>query len=458
MTSPLGSDPFAPPPASGSAPSPSERESLPTGVLIGLAVFAAFLVVGGGLFLVASQEDDGETSSPRITIVADDDTDEDDAPTGDADDESAEDREGEGEARPSIEVTEHIACPEGTEPLFCELVAFVEAERGRPFQTFPSIELEETDAFRERLLDGFEDDTVDLENYGNLLRSLGLIPLDADIVSVYRDLLEVGVVGFYDTETAELVVRGGEFDLYAQSVLVHELVHAHDDQWLDLDRPELDDAEGEAEGEEAAGFLAVIEGNAERITAAWTATLSAEDQALMDQQSLALFTPEDFAVIARIPTFLAQDLSWPYTEGLELVEAIAAEGGEDAVDDAFADPPETSEQILHPEQYLADEPVDLLAVPDHPGEFVIDGVVGEIWFLFWLGEAEAEGWGSDRFVTYRDGGEVCTRVDVVADSDADLAELESGLDRWVTGGAGRSVDDRTFDGAAGLRIEGCVAE
>ncbi len=413
-------------------------------MLIGLAVVAAFLVVGGGLFLIAGQDD--ETTSPRITIVPDDSTDTDstDEPADDDGDTAEEDADD----------AEHVACPGGTEPLFCELVAFVETARGRPFQTFPSIELEETGAFRDRLLDGFEEDTQDLENYGDLLRALGLIPIDADIVAVYRSLLEVGVVGFYDTETGELVVRGGEFDLYAQSVLVHELVHAHDDQWVDLDRPELDDAEGE----EAAGFLAVTEGNAERITAAWTATLTADEQALMDQQSFALFTPEDIAVLTQIPPFLAEDLTWPYTEGLELVEAIAAEGGEAAVDEAFADPPATSEQILHPEQYLADEPVDLLPVPDHPGELVVDGVIGEIWFLFWLGVEPAEGWGSDRFVTYRDDGLLCTRVDVVADTAADLGELEDALVQWALGDDGRTVEDLAVDGAEGLRAEGCVAD
>lgn len=429
-----------------SSPIEPDHRRLPDGLLIALAMVAAAILVGGGLFLATRADGtDTEVVAPEPTAV----------PTtqAPATDESApiteppvaDQPEDEGTSTPDFAP---IVCPDGTEALFCELVAFVEQARGRPFQTFPDIELAGEGEFQEMLLVDFEEDSSELEALGDTLRSLGLIEADADIVEQYRGLLEIGVVGFYNPETGQLVVRGGEFNLYAQSVLVHELAHAHDDQWLDLDRPEFDDAEDER----GAGFTAVVEGNAVRVEDAWKATLTPDEVTLLDQQGFELIQPEDFGRLSQLPQFLIQSLQWPYTDGAAFIDRIAQEG-EEAVDAAFDNPPRSTEQVVNPEQYLAGETVETLPLPDFSGEQIDDGIIGELGFRFWLGFDPADGWGSDRYVTYRpDADTVCTRIDVTMDSEADVAELEAAIEQWVRAAGGREVQNQDDT----LRITGCL--
>ena len=97
------------------------------------------------------------------------------------------------------------------------------------------------------------------------LEGLGLVEPDADLVESMRSLLGVGVVGFYDPETDELVVRGAALTPYVRTTIAHELIHALDDQHLDLDRPEYDEADDEV----GFGFSSVVEGNARRIEDAY---------------------------------------------------------------------------------------------------------------------------------------------------------------------------------------------
>ncbi len=447
------------------APPPENRDdgdpSLPAGLLIGLAMMAAALVVGGGLFLWQRDEARNPDTVAAAEASADEDATEADEASGGSSERTASDDEDDSddEADSSDEAKldfEPVVCPPSTEELFCELAAFVERARGRPFKDFPVIELAEDEEFAALLLVDFDEDTEELERYGEILRTLGLIEPDDDIVALFRDLLAIGVVGFYDTETGGLVVRGGEFNLYAQSVLVHELVHAHDDQWIGLDRPELDDVPDERD----AGFLAVQEGNAERVTEDWSATLTQAERQQMDAESFALIGPEDLQVLLAIPPFLVEDLSWPYVEGVTLMKDVVAEGGEDAADAAFENPPRSTEQILHPEQYEPGEAVVITPTPDFDGTLLEEGVIGEVWFRSWLGITEGNGWGSDRFVHYEStGGELCTRIDVVGDTDQDTSELRSALESWASQGDGRTVevlDDSVIEDLPTVRATGCV--
>src|SRR6201999_3921871 len=72
------------------------------------------------------------------------------------------------------------------------------------------------------------------------------------------------------------------------------------------------------------------------------------------------------------PEYFAQQLLFPYTEGLSFVCALESEGGWAAVDGAYADPPTTTAQILFPERYTAGE-----GAVDVPDPQAPDGAGGE---------------------------------------------------------------------------------
>jgi hypothetical protein len=135
---------------------------------------------------------------------------------------------------------------------------------------------------------------------------------------------------------------------------------------------------------------------------------------------------------------------FPYQEGRTFAATLFETGGWDGVNHAYADLPRSTEQVLHPERYLAEEPdtprdvfvPDLsgilgegwtLRVHDTLGEFVA-GVYLEQTLTEQMAWRAADGWDGDTFVTWEheDGGRV--RVwRTIWDSTAEGSEFERAL-------------------------------
>ncbi len=393
-----------------------------------MAVITSFAVVVGGLWYLQRRSPavDSAQVPPTTSFVTPTEPPDSTSPTAPPTSTPPADQVPSTPAAPVDYLSE---CPAGsdTDALICELVHFVETTRGRPFKTFPQVELEEDSVFDDRLLSDFDEESDDLRRSGETLRSLGLIQPDADLVELFRASLEVGVVGFYRTTSEELVVRGGELGLYEQSVLVHELVHAFDDQWFDLDRPEFDGDETES----ASGFTAVVEGNASRVEDLWAEQLSDTDRAALRLAQTTVLSPSDLQVLRSLPRFMLELQISPYTDGLTLVRAIEARGGEAAVDEALNDPPLSTEQVLHPDDFFSGEAPLSVDTPRPDGTVIDEGVFGELGLRAWLGAQAADGWGGDGYVTYELDERVCTQLNIVMDSDSDLDELVAALGRWA---------------------------
>jgi hypothetical protein len=336
----------------------------------------------------------------------------------------------------------------------CEAADFVQRETGRAFLEFPDVELADDEAFQQRLLDAVAEDLPELEGFGRTLRAVGLLEPQVDLIDAVSELFAVGVVGFYEPTEDVLVVRGTDFTPYTRIVIVHELVHALDDQWFDIDRSHYDDATGEI----AFGFSALVEGHASVIDDRYRSARPQGEQAEAVQEELQLVIGSGVDLTALSPV-LIELLGAPYLLGAPLVERILDEGGTDALAEAFADPPTTSEQVLHPDRYLAREPAIEVPAPAAEGEVVDDDVMGEYGVGLWLGDAAAaEGWGGDRYVTWRDGAGDgwCTRMDLVMDTEEDLAEVRSAFERWAGDGPRRTVDDATVGDSPAVRVTGCA--
>jgi hypothetical protein len=320
------------------------------------------------------------------------------------------------------------------EAAVADISAFVEQERGLAFVEPVEVDLAGEGDFQDRLLADFDEDVDELRATGAFLEGLGMVEPGTDVVEVMRSLLGGFVVGFYDPETAELVVRGAELTPYVKTTIAHELVHALDDQHHDLDRPEYDDADDEV----GFGFSAVAEGNARRIESAYRASLDEDERAQADAQELAIGGDVD---LSDVPLVLLDLIGAPYLLGEPFVEQVVDDGGNEALAEAFADPPRTTEQVLDPDRYLAGEQAVEVPAPEVTGEVVDEGVVGQLILMLMLaGElgmddarAAATGWGGDRGVAWRDGDRACVTVSLVGDDAAETSELRDALDRWAEG-------------------------
>ena len=258
--------------------------------------------------------------------------------------------------------------------------------------------------------------------YDRLLTRLGLFPADADLAETYVELLGSQVLGLYDEETDTLyvVAREGGLGATEKVTLAHEIGHALQDQHFDLGTVV---PEGRDQGDAVLGALSLVEGDATLAMTLWATTNLTPQEALElveDAQD-----PEQAAILERTPPILREGLVFPYEAGLTLALGLRSEGGWAGVDAAFDRPPASTEQVIHPEKYDANEapvPVDLpsdLAARMGPGwSLDLEDTFGELQLRIWLqtaGDREpddsegatAEGWGGDRlgYLAGPDGAE-----------------------------------------------------
>jgi hypothetical protein len=123
-----------------------------------------------------------------------------------------------------------------------------------------------------------------------------------------------------------------------------------------------------------------------------------------------------------VPKSLERLLLFPYVSGLRFVFGLLKAGGHRAVDGAFLLPPQSTEQVLHPEQFFARSVRSgFEAIPNpeaHPPDLGKDGAlfsdtIGEfttsVLLSQWLPPARASpaaaGWGGDRLAFFERPGD-----------------------------------------------------
>lgn len=324
--------------------------------------------------------------------------------------------------------------PQVLDDVVLEIQEFVERERGLEFKRPVDVSLAAEGEFERLLLADFDKQRTALLEGQQVLRALGLVPPGFDLIAEERSLLSIAVVGFYDPETKRLVVRAAKITPFVREVLAHELTHALDDQWFDLNRPQLDNPDDDS----GFGFGGLVEGNARRVEDAYVASLSVAEQAqaTIEQTTLLAQHPEIFD----LPPILLALAQAPYDDGSLFVNDLLDGGGQARLDDAFGAPPITSEQVLDPERYLIGEGPVPVAAPtaDGPSEYV--GVLGalllrELLFDSLPSSAQVQravtGWGGDSYVTWTDtAGKACLRDTLVGDTPGDTRELVQAITDW----------------------------
>lgn len=306
-----------------------------------------------------------------------------------------------------------------------------------------------------------ETDRRETEADQRLLVALRLAPADLDLSGLLEDLYREQVRGVYVPDEKTFYVSGepDELDSAGRVTAAHEITHALQDQSFDLQRLRR---AVEDDDDASLALLALIEGDAVLTGQLWTARHLDDSE----QARAQLEAGGGGSALERAPRYLREALFFPYLRGAAFVAQLHATGGYEAVDAAFERPPDTTEQILHPEAYADDEPALKVAVPGRPGDGwsasqTYDFGEFDLVELFAdLGSETAgqvsDGWGGGQVRSWTRDSDTAVGLALAFDTPADADEACSALPQWYAEVAdGRSAGEGLLSGDRDVLAYAC---
>jgi len=351
--------------------------------------------------------------------------------------------------------------PSAWDPRIAPYAKVVEKQRGLTFlhpvavRFLPDAAFEKTVRTDRSKLD--EEDRKEIEQATGMMRALGFIGGDVDLLDASDDAHGSGTLAYYSFDDRRITIRGLELKPSVRATLVHELTHALQDQRFGVGArlTKLDKESKHASTSEGSVLRAITEGDAERVSTLYRNSLTPKQRKALDKGRRDE-TDTAGQKLQHVPKVVLTMISAPYTLGQALVEAVAQNGGNAAVDELFRDTPTHETALLDPFEVVlggADAvKVPVPAVGDGEKKFA-SGELGVLTWYFMLSEhmpaqdalAAADGWGGDAYVVYDHAGTSCVRAAYAGRTAADTARMESALRRWITALPGSSAT-ATVDG------------
>jgi hypothetical protein len=244
-------------------------------------------------------------------------------------------------------------------------------------------------------------------------RAVGLIPDDFNYGKQLVDFLVSQIGGYYDPKEKRFVMAAWLPSSIQHGVAVHELTHALQDQHFGL-RKLLNPKAGTTDSDLA--ISALIEGDASAVMfdeqSRRASKIKLQEMPSVDSLLLFQVLGLNFgAEGGEVPDALKGILIFPYTSGLRFVHALLLKGGYAEIDKAYAAPPKTSREILHPDEFLAASFTPSIPEPsefpgyslenqpeylDTLGEFAISGILSAAARAKPSAALAAKGWVGDR--------------------------------------------------------------
>lgn len=274
--------------------------------------------------------------------------------------------------------------------------------------------LRSRDEIRAYVIKQMDEDKDAAQRYADAksAEAFGLLPKNFDLDAFMVELLTEQIAGLYDPKTHEFYIADWIPLKGQREVMAHELTHALEDQhfqiepWLKAARPN-DDAELARE--------AFLEGSA---TAAMVDYLMRDQGLNMSFMSLPDFDPsvlvgelETSPNLKKAPPFIKDSLIFPYFAGMTFTAGALKPAGWSSIGKVFANPPASTQQIMHPALYKSGHLPDKVALPSVEARLgkqwkkLDDNLMGEFgWlevFKQFLGEERAKplaaAWEGDRY-------------------------------------------------------------
>ncbi len=346
-----------------------------------------------------------------------------------------------------------------------QMMPAVTRATGLAFKHHPLVLRRSREQVREYVLHKFDADLSPTELAGvqTAYRLFGLLPDSIDLRKTMVDLLTEQVAGYYDPDSNALFIPTDIDPAQARIVVSHELVHALQHQYVNLDsltqQPAQHDrrtaAEAVLEGQATLAQILVLmpEQRVESLPNFWDLR-----NALGQQQA-------QMSIFAHAPLWLRESLIFPYLAGAEFVRTFDEKHPGKQPYGTFM--PTSTEQILHPDRYEAGDRPKLLTYAPTADTVRYENDLGEFETRLLLEQflgseaaatALATGWDGDRYEVLGATGEALVWYSLW--DDAAIADrFARGLRRaWTTrratNGAGRrsEVTRVSVDGVPGVRL------
>ncbi len=232
-------------------------------------------------------------------------------------------------------------------------MARIERDRGLNFERTVPVEVVSREEYRESSSGMFGSyDAVDTVAW----RASFVVGDEGNVTEAFDELYGSSVAGYYTTAGGgKIVIVSDEPDAVRidRSTLVHELVHALQDQQFGI-------ARATETRDERLAWNGLIEGEANYLMQRYDADCGAAFECVDVPTEGRGPASESLNMGLYLTTFL------PYSDGPTFVDDLHQRGGWDAVDRAYEEPPTSTAQIIHPERYPDDPPREI-NVPDRSG-------------------------------------------------------------------------------------------
>jgi hypothetical protein len=355
-----------------------------------------------------------------------------------------------------------------------------------PFKHEVKRDVTRRDQMKAMLLKEFDEDMTPEEFHANeaAMKAFGLVPASMDLKPLLIQVYSEEIAAFYDPKTKTMhLIEEPESKKKAQpsllerlfgkkagfdkdenkTVIAHELTHALSDQHYDLDGLHK---EAKHDDDRSLAVSALIEGEATLAMMGaqmddWDGSKVVKMPAADLDRGLSLMAPflsmlGGGKTLRDAPPIISQTMVFPYLRGMVFCARLANDGGWKSVDEAYRNPPVSTEQVIHPEKYR-DKPdlpmiLDLGELkPGAPWKEVGRNVMGELQISVMLGRSgpkAAAGWDGDRYAVF-EGPEKKLAIVWLStwDSEDEAREFAHAYTRYQTKriGNGASVPEKIPD-------------
>jgi len=341
------------------------------------------------------------------------------------------------------------------ESLLARTMARIEVVRGVEFTNTTAVEVISRAEFRNRTGGGGDPTNLTDRQLWNeqVWEALFIVGEDTTYPATRSTNRGTSVVGYYSNSRIVLV-SDSETPMVDRNTLVHELVHALQDQRFNFGtNPRFQDRQLAEQG--------LTEGDANYVTARYRQRCDGEWDCIPIPERNRT-RPDGFNQALFLTSYA------PYSEGPQFVQALRQRDGWRTVNDAYDSLPVSTEQVIHPETYPSEAPIEV-TVPDRSTDAwnrftdigrPVHDVVGEasIYAMFQgngiAGRTDrsqydydhpfSAGWAGDALVPYRNGDAYGYVWRTRWDSTDDAREFIEGYRELLTSRGATSLDGNRY--------------